>query len=327
MVAGPEIARLVSGYEVVSKKKDKRPNTKHHKLCSTLAEMGNPFEEESSDLLSLDTKDIADPGKAQLVPTHYAQGKEQFTSFMKCLENEDRSSFYDPIKKNKLLFFSHKQEPAKSKEKMIKEDCGLFSRLFISCQNRECDLQEFFEYENQSFPASLSDSGKLHCCQKSQLVDILKNKVTMPEEEPNAECLTVDGSAMVNASAPARSKTFDEYVTEKIISKVKFYSSKYKRTDIVFDVYRQPSLKAETRSKRGNSVRRRVSANNKIPSNWRSFLRDGDNKTELFNFIADKISRTTTTNVVVVTKGEDALTNQPMSVDDLSPCNHEEADS
>jgi hypothetical protein len=131
----------------------------------------------------------------------------------------------------------------------------------------------------------------------------------------------------VNGSAPARSKTFDEYVTEKIISKVKFYSSKYKRTDIVFDVYRQPSLKAETRSKRGNSVRRRVSANNKIPSNWRSFLRDGDNKTELFNFIADKISRTTTTNVVVVTKGENALTNQPMSLDDLSPCNHEEADS
>ena len=151
MVAGPEIARLVSGYKVVSKKKDKRPNTKHHneattsqkaflenvrKLCSTLAEMGNPFEEESSDLLSLDTKDIADPGKAQLVPMHYAQGKEQFTSFMKCLENEDRSSFYDPIKKNKLLFFSHKQEPAKSKEKIIKEDCGLFSRLFLMSEQR-----------------------------------------------------------------------------------------------------------------------------------------------------------------------------------------------
>ena len=47
-----------------------------------------------------------------------------------------------------------------SKEKVLKDNCQLFSRLFISCQTRQCDLQEFFKHENQPTPASLSDSGK-----------------------------------------------------------------------------------------------------------------------------------------------------------------------
>lgn len=90
---------------------------------------------------------------------------------------------------------------------------------------------------------------------KSQLVDILKDKVTMPDSEPSADSIIIDGTAMVNASAPGRSKSFDGYATEDIIPKVMVYSSKYRRTDIVFDVYKQPSLKSETRSQRGSRGR------------------------------------------------------------------------
>ena len=39
-------------------------------LCTAIEEMGNPFEEGSADLLTLDTKDIADPTKAELVKTN-----------------------------------------------------------------------------------------------------------------------------------------------------------------------------------------------------------------------------------------------------------------
>ena len=84
--------------------------------------------------------------------------------------------FYQPIKKNKLAFF--KQGPAASnpKQKTLKEDCHLFSQLFI-CQSRKCDLQEFFKRENQPVPAALSDNGKLRSCQKSQVVEILKAQI------------------------------------------------------------------------------------------------------------------------------------------------------
>ena len=69
---------------------------------------------------------------------------------------------------------------------------------------------------------------------------------------------------------------------------IRMYSSKYLRTDIVFDAYISGSLKAETRSKRGMGARRRVTASGKIPPIWQSFLRDSRNKTVLFDYLAEK---------------------------------------
>lgn len=58
-----------------------------------------------------------------------------------------------------------------------------------------------------------------------------------PETEPEADVLITDGAAMVNSLLPPPSRTFEVHIT------------KYKGTDIVFDVYLSLSLKAETRSK------------------------------------------------------------------------------
>ena len=54
-------------------------------------------------------------------------------------------------------------------------------------------------------------------------------------------------------------------------------------------------------------MRRRVTKEGKIPSNWRNFLRVNANKVELFNFLADKIAHMSSQNVVIVTKEEDAV--------------------
>ena len=109
---------------------------KVQRLTAVMEEMGNPFSEESSDLLSLDTKDIADPSAAQLVGTHLERGKGQFKTFMEKLKSESQH-FYQSIKKNNNDFFKTITDPAeKSETHIIKEDCQLFSRLFISCQNK-----------------------------------------------------------------------------------------------------------------------------------------------------------------------------------------------
>ncbi|KAJ8377440.1 hypothetical protein AAFF_G00259980 [Aldrovandia affinis] len=174
-----------------------------------MKDMGNPFQEESRDLLSLDTKDIAHHTAAELIGTHLEKSKVRFQEFMKGLEGEEESTFYEPIKKNRVDFFRH--VPASvdsSKQKVLKEDCQLFSKLFISCQSRECDLKEFFRHENQSHPAALSDGGKLHTCQKSHLTTILESQVTTPEAEPDADTIIIDGAALVNSLPPRSSKTF-----------------------------------------------------------------------------------------------------------------------
>ena len=73
-------------------------------MTTVLQDMGNPFQDESSDLLWLDKKNIADPSFAQLVATHHQRGLQQFEVFIGGLHNEE-CSFYNPIKKNKVAFF------------------------------------------------------------------------------------------------------------------------------------------------------------------------------------------------------------------------------
>ena len=149
----------------------------------------------------------------------------------------------------------------------------------------------------------------------------------IPDTEPEADAIIIDGSALVNSMRPSTSKIFDDYARVKVLpTTIQDFSAKYKRTDIVFDVYLPSSLKSEMRSKRGKGVRRRVAGGNKIPKNWQSFLRD-ENKTKLFHFLADKIAEMHTMNVVIVTKEELALSTQVINLDHLAPCSHEEADT
>ena len=261
MVAGPEVSHLVSQYEAVSEAKDRMECDRHHeqtesanrvflenveKLYKVIKDMDNPFQEDTEDLVTLDTKIISHPSVAAMVATHYEKGKHCLQEFKRGLENEDGTTFYEPIKKNKMDFFQqHQLSGDPTKHKVLKEDCHLFSKLFISCQSRECDLQQFFRHENQPFPAALSDSGKLHTCQKSQLATILETKV-LPETEPEADVIIIDGSALINSLPPRSSKTFKEYATLDVLPTVLAYSSRYRRADIIFDVYIPSSLKAET---------------------------------------------------------------------------------
>ena len=185
---------------------------------------------------------------------------------MKGLEGDAESTFYEPIKKNRVDFFRQKPTPVDSSKQMVlKEDCQLISKLFISCQSRECDLKEFFRHENQSFPAALSDGRKLHTCQKSQFAIILETYGTIPHTEPEANTIIIDGSALMKSLPPRSSRMFEDYAVLDVLPTIQICSTKYKRTDIVFDVYKPSSLKTEARSKRGHGVRRRVTTRGKIP--------------------------------------------------------------
>ena len=72
-------------------------------------------------------------------------------------------------------------------------------------------------------------------------------------------------------------------------------------------------------------VRRKVVETSKTPKVWSSFLRDDDNKSELFTFLADKIANIETDKTVIITKGEDIVVNTNIDTSQLCPCYHEEA--
>ena len=66
---------------------------------------------------------------------------------------------------NKLALFSTPQanQRSRSKEQVasLKTNCTLFSRPYIACPARQCNLDSFFEHENQGCPPSISDIGQL----------------------------------------------------------------------------------------------------------------------------------------------------------------------
>ena len=117
-------------------------------LVSTIEELGNLFEEESMDLISLVSKDIADPAMKATLNKIESVGKDQYESFIKERITERSKPIDDSISRNKLPLWNPVPKSSSSKEKMklqsVKTDCQLFSKLYIGCQSRDGDLDECF---------------------------------------------------------------------------------------------------------------------------------------------------------------------------------------
>ncbi|CAC5382291.1 unnamed protein product [Mytilus coruscus] len=301
---------------------------------TTIEEMGNPFLEESEDLLVLDTGDIVDPKVANTVRNIEQIGNDKYHEYVRERLDKRTTPLSDPIKQNKLHLFSRQELRSESKEKRqissLKQNCSLFSQLYVSCQVRDSDLDQFFRHENLSYPPSLSQFGQLRLGSKSDLLVPLEKKCVIVTENPDVDAIILDGAVIVNILKPRFCKTFEDYSKQVFLPHINNYLKSCSRLDVIWDEYRQDSLKASTRGKRGKGIRRRVQADSTIPGNWESFLRIDDNKTELFAYLAEQLLTLTPSDqtTVVSTKGREVVCNKPnKNNDDLSPCNHEEADT
>ena len=120
MLSGPEMARIVSEFQASMTTEVEVQGADHHEvqrsfqvsffnvksLVTTIEDFGNPFLEESEDLIVLDTKEIAGPASVTILRQIEAIGKEQCNQFItERLLNRTRS-LYDPIKRNKVSLFN-----------------------------------------------------------------------------------------------------------------------------------------------------------------------------------------------------------------------------
>lgn len=344
MVAGPEISRLIAEFEdSTTSKSDSR---KHHEqtsavqtafakevtaLVEVFEDMGNPFKEDSGDLLTIDTNLIMDSDVQKTVGNAYKLGQEQYKLFVKERFEDQTKPIKEPIKKNKLQLFSSKKSPQKQKSRVatMKEDCNLFSRLYIACQSREGNLEDFFKHENQPWPPSLSKAGDMRSGNKADLLSELESLAQPAEARPQVTALILDGAVIVQMLSPGTSQTFDDYVKNVFIPYIQHQLQHVERLDIVWDVYNTDSLKATTREKRGKGVRRRVERSSKVPSNWQTFLRVNENKTELFNLLAEEVTSTEFQGKEVHSTYGSQVLSTPQREDkgQIEPCSHEEADT
>ncbi|CAG9823956.1 unnamed protein product [Phaedon cochleariae] len=221
----------------------------------------------------------------------------------------------------------------KSQVTASKNDCSLFSRLYIATSaNRPNDLGEFFSHENQEYPPSISVMGKLRTSDsKSDLTKYLSNlsEECTADSVPIVQAKILDGAVIEHMLKPGTSVTFGDYISNIFLNYVRKESATVNRLDLVFDRYLENSLKNGTRQKRGEGSRIRVTLSTKVPKGWENFLRHADNKTALFELLAESISNSNIPGKTFFATLEDSVVSSPFGADSssMAPCNHEEADT
>jgi hypothetical protein len=359
MVCGPEMARLIEEFQASIDRTGTVSDLRHHEqtkstqrtfysqvkvLSSVIDDMGNPFNDNSNDLLVLDTKDLADQAVVTALYNLEKTGRQQYDTFVDERLITRVRPVNDTIKRNNFPLFSRQPVRNKSlvKHKLLsmKSDCSLFSSLFISCQTREGDLEEFFAHENQACPPSISNMGKLRLGTKSDIVSCLEDLIpsstndVIPDVQsssspgvPAVDAVILDGAVIVNMLKPGTARTFSDYATKIFMPYIILQLKHVDRVDLVWDEYIHGSLKTYTRSVRGKGSRRRVEASSTLPKNWQEFLRNDENKSELFSFLSLQVAKLETEKQIIVTHHRNVICTQPHDVSEISPCTHEEADT
>ncbi len=239
MISGPELARLQKQFEVeyqqIDDPEDPRNFQNHQNgyamrgcfqkqvrsLCSVFKEMGNPFLDDFPELVTLDSRNCMDESVVNSLCSLEDTGEKQYQEFVKTVFEDFTRSIHDPIKRNSLALFKRPQ-PRKStklgkKIADLQNNVALFGQLYISMQNRDGDLKEFFSHEIQSFPPSLSDFGKLHLPNtKSELLKCIELS-TQPEPLSSYDCIILDGAVLVHCLPTTGVITFNDYAEEVFI--------------------------------------------------------------------------------------------------------------
>ena len=178
----------------------------------------------------------------------------------------------------------------------------------------------------------MSEYGTLSKTDKSDLLKCLSD-IHAPSFDENcttAKAFVADVAVLVKMNAPKISKTYGEYADAEFIRSLDGVVTDASRFDCVFDDYRKDSIASITRENRSTGVRISVRKDTIIFKNFTEFMRDDDNKTELFKLLADgmvssKVFQDRST--VIATKSSKIKSNVSIDASVLSPCNHQEADT
>lgn len=173
MTAGPELARLLRQYEngyLHDDDPENPANFEHHEqglaaqktfqrqvdsLSNTTRKMGNPFLDDFPELVTLDSRNCANEAVVNTIRTLEDTGTKKYQEYVKTVLVDRSHSIHDTISKNSLPLFSTKLKVRSKdckKAKVLENNVALFGQLYISLQNRDGDISEFFAHEVQSYP-------------------------------------------------------------------------------------------------------------------------------------------------------------------------------
>lgn len=191
-------------------------------LQSTITEFGNLFLEELTDsLIVLHTGNICQGLAVTNLERIEEAGRKQFEAYVTQRVHERKVSLSETIPRNKLSIFNSPKVQTKQQKRVtsLKNDVNLFSRLFIACQNRDGNIEEFLRHENQSSPPSLSQNNELRSGNKAELLKQLESidEAISSCESPQTKVTVLDEAAIINGLKPESNATFEDYASKTVL--------------------------------------------------------------------------------------------------------------
>ena len=185
-----------------------------------------------------------------------------------------------------------KKTKAATTDVVIKADGKLFAEMVVIAQHRRMNMKKVLQYLLGSLSWSLvTPDGAPAKTTKASLLHSLE-KQAKPAEVPTTAVWIFDGMALLQTIKTVP-KTFKDLATN-VLEVLKSTSNNPTRTDLVMDQYPELSIKNPERAKRGASgvlQMRILGRHQRRPAQWKKFLSDGVNKTNLAMFLVEELQQ------------------------------------
>ena len=182
----------------------------------------------------------------------------------------------------------------------IRADRDIFKRFFSTASSgRKVNVSTLLTHELASVPLSLASfDGNLCPTDKAALSHILTDSfihAELPSTFTNTS-IVIDGMALVQAvSKPTTAKTLGDLANIFCKLVFKHFSGPCKRIDVIFDTYRQKTIKANTQQRRTSKNRKICRIIDflsvQIPTSWSDFIGLSENKINLVKFLTRELLR------------------------------------
>ena len=334
---------------------DKTQKLRHEKdvqsIKCTLESMVNPFEPGREEIVHLTSGLVATQEvKSDLLSAKEA-GEKQLQTFIqeKLLVPEPDIFSKLPMLKLKTFTSMAKKVKVTSKngtEATLKNNRNLFARMLLLAQSININMKDVLSYSLGPFPLSIStEQGSLRKTPKSKLLNWIENFTNSQSVEhiPEGGALILDAMAIVQAISKPPT-TFGELAEQILETAIKIcVYHKCSRVDFVVDTYPDVSIKDIEHSVRASDRATVVTiygAEQKVPTQWKKFLKHGPNKLALLHFLFQswcKYSSSKLCGLTLYVSESDqchclspAATNDACVIVQQIPelaCDHEEADT
>lgn len=257
----------------------------------------NPFNDNPSDIVSLSTGKAAPVKVATDLLEAQEKGNRAYADFKgERLEPNSTKSLFDPIPRMKLKTFTSvkekKQAKSSHKETVLKADQRLFGQMLLISTKRHMDMQEVLRHPLGPLPWSLSNSdGTMKKTNKAALARELEKKVAPADKVPPPSACIIDGMCLPQ-KLHGENTTFADLSSQAFDIAMR-NGDDSGRLDVVFDVYKDSSIKTAERMLRGSEegvMFSTIMPGHRIKQ-WRRILSCASSKGKLIDFIAHDCQR------------------------------------